>query len=62
MIQKQQEYDEVMPWTIAFEDVARNADFDFNDANAKDCNLNEKIGDKAQGVYGLVIAPLAQLP
>ena len=34
----------------------------FNDANAKDCNLNEKIGDKAQGVYGLVIAPLAQLP
>lgn len=34
----------------------------FNDANAKDCNLNTKIGDKAQGVYGLVIAPLAQLP
>ena len=34
----------------------------FNDANSKDCNLNEKIGDKAQGVYGLVIAPLAQLP
>ena len=34
----------------------------FNDANAKDCNLNEKIGDKAQGVYGLVIALLAQLP
>ena len=34
----------------------------FNDANAKDCKLNEKIGDKAQGVYGLVIAPLAQLP
>lgn len=34
----------------------------FNDANAKDCNLNAKIGDKAQGVYGLVIAPLAQLP
>ncbi len=34
----------------------------FNDANAKDCTLNEKIGDKAQGVYGLVIAPLAQLP
>ena len=33
----------------------------FNDANAKDCNLNSKIGDKAQGVYGLVIAPLAQL-
>ena len=30
--------------------------------NAKDCSLNEKIGDKAQGVYGLVIAPLAQLP
>ena len=34
----------------------------FNDANSKDCSLNEKIGDKAQGVYGLVIAPLAQLP
>ena len=34
----------------------------FNDANSKDCCLNEKIGDKAQGVYGLVIAPLAQLP
>lgn len=33
----------------------------FNDANAKDCNLNANIGDKAQGVYGLVIAPLAQL-
>ena len=34
----------------------------FNDANSKDCSINEKIGDKAQGVYGLVIAPLAQLP
>ena len=34
----------------------------FNDANAKDCSINKKIGDKAQGVYGLVIAPLAQLP
>lgn len=34
----------------------------FNDANAKDCNQNAKIGDKAQGVYGLVIVPLAQLP
>ena len=34
----------------------------FNDANAKDCTINEKIGDKAQGVYGLVIAPLTQLP
>ena len=34
----------------------------FNDANAKNCNLNANIGDKAQGVYGLVIAPLAQLP
>ena len=34
----------------------------FNDANAKDCTINEKIGDKAQGVYELVIAPLAQLP
>lgn len=26
------EYDDLMPWTIAYEDVARNADFDFNDA------------------------------
>ena len=26
------EYDDRMPWTIAYEDVARNADFDFNDA------------------------------
>lgn len=26
------EYDNVMPWTIAFEDLGRNADFDFNDA------------------------------
>ena len=34
----------------------------FNDANSKDCSINEKIGDKSQGVYGLVIAPLAQLP
>lgn len=34
----------------------------FNDADAKNCNLNEKIGNKAQGVYGLVIAPLAKLP
>lgn len=29
------EYDNLMPWTIAFEDVARNADFDFNDAVVK---------------------------
>ena len=34
----------------------------FNDADAKNCNLNEKLGNKAQGVYGLVIAPLAKLP
>ena len=34
----------------------------FNDANASDCNVNESIGNKAQGVYGLVIAPLAKLP
>lgn len=26
------EYDQVMPWTIAFEDIARDDDFDFNDA------------------------------
>lgn len=26
------EYDDLMPWTIAYEDVARQADFDFNDA------------------------------
>ena len=30
----------------------------FNDDNAKDCNLNGKIGNKAQGVYALVIAPI----
>lgn len=30
----------------------------FNDDNAKDCTVNEKIGDQAQGVYGLVIAPV----
>lgn len=29
------EYDDIMPWTIAYEDVARNADFDFNDAIIK---------------------------
>ncbi len=29
-----------------------------NDTNATDCNLNAKLGNKAQGVYGLVIAPL----
>lgn len=34
----------------------------FNDADAKNCNLNESLGNKAQGVYGLVIAPLAKLP
>lgn len=26
------EYEEVMPWTIAYEDVHRDADYDFNDA------------------------------
>ena len=30
----------------------------FNDANASDCTVNEKIGNKAQGVYALVIAPI----
>ena len=37
----------------------------FNDADSKSetyCNVNENIGNKAQGVYGLVIAPLAKLP
>lgn len=29
------EYDDLMPWTIAYEDVARDADFDFNDAVIK---------------------------
>ena len=29
------DYDGCMPWTIAFEDVHRNADFDFNDAVIK---------------------------
>ncbi len=32
-----------------------------NDANSSDCNVNESIGDKAQGVYGLVIAPVAYM-
>ena len=31
------------------------------DANSKDCSLNENIGNKAQGVYGLFIAPIADL-
>lgn len=30
----------------------------FNDDNSKDCTVNEKIGNKAQGVYALVIAPI----
>ncbi len=34
----------------------------FNDADAKDCTVNAKLGNKAQGVYGLVIAPIAKLP
>ena len=37
----------------------------FNDADSKSetyCNVNENIGNKAQGVYGLVIATLAKLP
>ena len=34
----------------------------FNDANSKDCSINESIGNKAQGVYGLVIVPIAKLP
>lgn len=29
------EYDDKMPWTIAYEDVYRNADYDFNDAVIK---------------------------
>ena len=28
------------------------------DTASKDCNLNKEIGNKAQGVYGLVIAPI----
>ena len=28
------------------------------DEASKDCSLNQKIGNKAQGVYGLVIAPI----
>ena len=32
-----------------------------DDATSTNCNLNESIGDKAQGVYGLVIAPVAHL-
>ena len=30
----------------------------FNDTDAKNCNINGKIGNKAQGVYALVIAPI----
>ena len=33
-----------------------------NDATSTNCNLNSSIGDKAQGVYGLIIAPVAKLP
>lgn len=55
-------------WTVRSEYIHStgkafaNSLTNFNDANSKDCTINEKIGDKAQGVYGLVIAPLAQLP
>ena len=30
----------------------------FSDADAKNCNVNGKIGNKAQGVYALAIAPI----
>ena len=30
----------------------------FNDDNSKDCTINKKIGNKAQGVYALTIAPI----
>ncbi len=30
----------------------------FNDDDAKNCNLNSKVGSEAQGVYALVIAPI----
>ncbi len=55
-------------WTVRSEYIHStgkafaNSLTNFNDANSKDCTINENIGDKAQGVYGLVIAPLAQLP
>ena len=55
-------------WTVRSEYIHStgkafaNSLTNFNDANSKDCSINENIGDKAQGVYGLVIAPLAQLP
>ena len=29
------DYDDILPWTIAYEDVGRNPDFDFNDAVIK---------------------------
>lgn len=32
----------------------------FNDEDAKNCNLNGKIGNKAQGVYALAIAPIVR--
>ena len=31
-LQPSGEYDSIMPWTIAYEDLGRHADFDFNDA------------------------------
>ena len=47
---------------MAFEKSLNNLNDAENKYNERFCNVNEKIGDKAQGVYGLVIAPLAQLP
>lgn len=36
------DYTDIMPWTIAYEDVYRNADFDFNDAVIKLLPNHEK--------------------
>lgn len=47
---------------MAFEKSLNNLNDAENKENPRFCNVNEKIGNKAQGVYGLVIAPLAKLP
>ena len=47
---------------MAFEKSLNNLNDAENKENPRFCNVNEKIGNKAQGVYGLIIAPLAKLP
>ena len=53
------EYDDRMPWTIAYEDVARNPDFDFNDAVIKvapdpekeECCVTVMVAGSASKMY-----------